>query len=70
MFDIVPVFARTLPCAAVPFIRVSSEPSTPAIGSAAMNGDAADASNIRCSTMTSASGEIASRRERPEPSTS
>ena len=68
MFDIVPVFPRTLRSAAVPFIRFSSDPSTPAIGNARIHGDASDESYIRRRMISSASGVMTSRRERPDPS--
>ena len=70
MFDIDPVFARTLPSPVVPVMRPSIEPSTPATGSAVIQGDVPDASYMRRRTASSSSGAITSRRDNPDPSTS
>src|SRR5262245_1955995 len=70
MLDIVPVFARTLPAAGVPFILDASDPSTPAMGSPVMNGDTPDGSYARRRIVNSASDAMVSRLDNPEPSTS
>jgi arabinofuranosyltransferase len=57
-FDIDPLFARALPSAAVPFMRLESVPSLPATGSEASNGVRSAASPSTCIRIaTSVSGE-------------
>ena len=65
----VPVFARRLPSALVPFIRRASDPSTPATGSADTNGDAPAGSCMRCRSTVRACGAMRSWRDSPDPST-